>query len=322
MSSFWKEKKVLVTGGTGFIGSHVVKELVKRGAVVTVSTSKRVASNEVSKVLSEVKEKITIVAADLLSVEDCLKVTEGQDIVLNFAAVDGGKQFKLENSEFIFRVNTKIVLNLLQSAKQNNVKRFLITSSIEVYSLSSQKNLTEDTNFLFNWKKKLDGYIWSKIVSEISARMYAEDKFMKVGIVRLGNIYGPHDTTGVEKGRVIPTFIHKALRNEDIIILGSGMQEKPFLFIDDAVQGVLTFMEKLPTSQPINIVGKKYTTIKDLALFIKSLINSSSRIVHLDNEYQITTKRISANKATELIGFTEKVSLKDGLKKTIGQESK
>ncbi|GAJ18785.1 unnamed protein product, partial [marine sediment metagenome] len=115
MSDFWKKKKVLVTGGAGFVGSHLAELLVKKGARVTVAVykrSKRASLDNLEPVLKEIK----IVEADLTYLNDCLRVTKKQEVVFNLAAQDGSVSFKKQHPAFIFRQNLLINLNMLEAA--------------------------------------------------------------------------------------------------------------------------------------------------------------------------------------------------------------
>lgn len=301
---------MLVTGGTGFIGSNMVSELIKRHAVVIVSIQNNKQYN--------LSEKVKIETADLTDMEDCLRLTKNIDIILNFAALDGGSEFKKKHSAEIFRNNVAIVLNILEASRLNNVDRILLMSSIDVYSGEAKSPIKEEDGFLGDFSKDKYGYAWSKRFSEIVAKIYYDQYGLKIAIARAGNVYGKNDFKGIERERVIPTFINKARKNEDIIIWGNGRQKKSFLYIDDLVKGLLNLVEKYPFCDPINIASSEYVSLKDLGEIIIKLNKSKSKIIFKKiNNKTNSNKIININEAKKKIHFGNIMSLNAGLKKII-----
>lgn len=305
MKNFWENKKVLVTGGTGFIGSNMVRELIKRQAAVTVSVQNNI---------SNLPERVKIEKADLTNMEDCLRVTKNIDIILNFAALDGGSAFKKEHAAEMFKNNVTIVLNILEASRLNNIDRVLLMSSIDVYSGDTKSPIKEDDGFLGDFSKDKYGYAWSKRFSEIAAKTYYNQYGLKIAIARVGNVYGLNDFKGVERGRVIPTFIDKAKKNEDIVIWGNGLQKKSFLYVEDLVEALLNLTEKYPACDPVNIASSEYLSLKDLGELIIELYRSKSKIIFqkTKNEESID-KIININKAKKNINFKERTSLCRGI---------
>ena len=301
MKNFWKGKKVIVTGASGFIGSNAVDALVDKGARVSAIVSKKSNQNRAKSNLSDSLSKIKLVSCDLLNPESCLKVFKNHDYVLNFAAMDGSRAFKAKYSADIFKTNVQIVLNVLEAARINKLDRVLLLSSTEVYE--NDKN---------------DGYIQSKKLSEIAARLYFQEYGMKISVARPGNTYGPHDSAGKEKGRVIPTFISKSLSRKKIEIWGSGRQENSFIYVGDLIRGLLSLVERYPNPDPINFVSSSAISISDLANQIIKLTGTKSGISYVKfEELDIKRRRVSSDRAKRLIGFEEKTEFSEGLKKTI-----
>jgi nucleoside-diphosphate-sugar epimerase len=240
-----------------------------------------------------------------------LEVTKNIDIILNFAAMDGGRLFKKTHSAEIFKTNTKIVLNILEAAKANNVDRTLIISSIEVYSDKTKSPIKEEYGFEGELDGNKFGYVKSKRIGEITAKLFSQNG-SKIAIARLGNIYGPTDTIDKKRGRVIPTFIDKALKQEDIVISGNGLQKIAFLYITDLVDSLLDLVEKYPVGEPVNLVGGERISLKELASLIISLTKSKSKIV-ISSKGDNNDRIISIEKARKVIGFSPKVDIKNGI---------
>jgi nucleoside-diphosphate-sugar epimerase len=318
MKNYWKNKKVLVTGASGFIGSHAVEALVKKNAIVTAVVSKNISPEKIKKTLGAVKEKIVIKKADLLSLKDCLAITKNQQVILNFAAMDGGVYFKMNNPAKIFRTNSQIVLNMLEASVVNKVERFLLTSSIEVYPKNLPTRVNERHGFREGLETKTEGYAWSKRFGETAARMYYKEYSLPVTIARFGNVYGPRDYADDEKGRVIPRFIRQSLQGENITIVGNGLQERSFIYVEDLLDTVFRLIETYAVGEPVNVAGAKSITIKDLAQLIINLVGNTNSIVFKDSEDTFSKKRkISIVKVKKITDFKEKESIESGLIKTI-----
>lgn len=313
MKNFWDSKKVLVTGGRGFIGSEIVKELIKRGSRVIITThdsniQKRNNSNDAQ-----------LIKADLTNYKDCFIATKNIDIVLNFAAMDGGYIFKNKYSSEIFRTNTQIILNILEAAKINKVDRVLLMSSIDIYSQKVPSPVNEKFEFIENFNGKNFGYVWSKRFSEIAAKTYYQQYNLKIAIARAGNVYGPRDSKGKEKSRIIPTLIDKAIKGQDIILFGDGSQKKSFLYISDLAEALLNLTEKHPFCDPVNIASQEYISLKDLARLIINLTDSKSKIFFKNDDKLNKHKNltIDTKKARKILSFNPRFSLRSGLIETI-----
>lgn len=318
MKNFWKGKKVLVTGGAGFIGSHIVDTLVQNGAAVTVIVSPKTNQHSINKSLKQVLNVIKILRADLTSLEETLLALKDQEVVLNFAAMDGGKSFKVAYPAQIYKTNTQIVQNVLEASRRNKIERLLIISSIEVYPDMTSSPIKESYAMVEDFSKNSDGYIWSKRFSEVAAKMYSQEYGMKIAVARLGNIYGPRDSLDKEKGRVIPSFINQALKGENITIWGDGKVKRSFLYIDDLAKAVLALTERYAVCDPVNIAGSKVVSIKELAAIIIKEINSNSKIKFIKkNNILSKDKVISIEKAKKVIDFKESMNLVKGIRETI-----
>lgn len=316
MKNFWLNKKVIVTGAAGFIGSHAVDALVNKGAKVTAIISHKHDSKDKKDNLNQSKNRIEILQCNLLGFEGCLNITKGQKIILNFAAMDGGRAYKAKHSVEMFRNNTQIVLNLLEAGRINNIDRILLMSSVEVYSKAFP--FKEDEGFVEGFISYENGYVWSKRFSEIVARMYSEQYGMKIAIARPSNTYGPRDCIDLERGRVIPIFILEALRENSITIWGNGLQKNSFIYVSDLVDALLDLTEKYAVCDPVNIASEKVMSIKDLARIISRLLGKKTKLEFINNVNSTTNDRvINTQKAKKVISLKERVGLEEGLVRTI-----
>lgn len=316
MRKYWKNKKVLVSGGAGFIGSHVVDALVQKGAKVIVQVSPNTSDLRINQNLQNYIKKIKIVKANLEDEKSCMRICARKDVVLNFAGLDGGSTFKREHTAEIFRTNSKIVVNMLEAARISGVKRFLQVSSAEVYPDTIKQPIKESYGFMKGLQEKIDGYAWSKRFSEIASKMYNVQYGMEISVARPSNIYGPRDH--LDKGRVIPTFIKQAMKNEPISVWDGGKQKKSFLYVTDFANAVLGLVEQYKKFDPVNVAGERYITIRKLAEIIISLTNSESIIKDINAPDIVFKDRIlDTQKIKKMTGFKEQEILEDGLKRTI-----
>lgn len=317
MNNFFSAKRVLVTGGAGFIGSHLVEELIKRGASVRVTDSLQHGKLEN---LASCFDKIEFVKANLLSLEECLKVCKDIDIVFNLAAKVAGVSYNVQHSAEMFWVNSMINLNMLEAARRKNVERFLVVSSVCVYPRYPRIPTPETEGFKDDPEPANLGYGWAKRVAELQARLYFEEYGMKIGIVRPANTYGPRDYFDLEEGHVIPALIRKILSGSDMIIVwGTGEQSRTFIYVTDVVEGMLLAMEKYPKPDPINIASDEEIKIKDLVFLIAGLARRKNIKVIFDPNKPMGQPRraLDTTKAKKLLGFKPKVPLEEGLKRTI-----
>lgn len=318
MTNFWQGKRVLVTGGSGFIGSHVVEMLVARGARVTATAHTGGASANHAN-LQAVEEQITVFTVDLTRFEDCARVCREQEIVINLAHLDGSTAFKRARPAHIFRQNMLITLNMLEAARQNQVERFLVMSSAEVYPPDAPAPTPESEAFKALPSPITDGYAWSKRMSEKAGEFYAREYGLQVAIARPNNVYGPRDYLDPRRGRVIPTFIQRIIQSDGtLVIWGTGDQLRTFLYVEDLARGLLDLVEKYPRCDPVNLGGSKEVTIRQLAEAISRL---SGRNVHIvcDPEKPAGAARRACDitKARRVLGFEPRTSLEAGLERTI-----
>jgi GDP-L-fucose synthase len=313
---FFGGKRVLVTGGAGFIGSHVVEMLVRRRAIVTVP----VRATSRLDFLAAVQDQITVVRADLNDRAGTDAVVAGQQIVLNLAAAKGGGiANSIRHQASLFRDNMTAFLNVLDAARAAEVERFLVVSSACVYPQDTTSPTPENEGFKDAPEAANRGYGWSKRMEEYLGQAYAEEFGMPIAIARPYNAYGPRDDFFAEYNHVIPGLLKRILGGEDpLIVWGSGRQTRTFLYVTDFARGLLEVCEKYPVADPINIGSSEETTIADLARTLVELAGLKTRIVFDTSRPEGQLRRTcDTRKAEATVGFRAEVPLREGLDATI-----
>jgi GDP-L-fucose synthase len=313
---FYKGKKVVVTGGAGFVGSHVVEMLLERGAKIVVP----VLPNSKCDFLKNVLGCISVIEADLSRRTDAEKSVAGQEIVLNLAASKGGGiANSMRRHASLFRDNLTPFLNVLEAARVAEVERFLVVSSACVYPRNAANPTPEEEGFKDAPEPANAGYGWSKRMEEYLGKAYAEEFGMKIAIARPYNCYGPRDDFFAPFQHVIPGLIKRIFDGENpLVVWGSGKQTRSFLYVTDFARGLLEVCEKYPFADPLNLGSSEEISIGDLAQLLIELTGAKMKIVFDATKPDGQPRRTcDTSKAEAKIGFRAAVSLKEGLQKTI-----
>jgi GDP-L-fucose synthase len=316
MKNFWKGKKVLVTGGMGFIGSHVVERLITKGADVIVYDN---LQNSSKKNLQHVKGKYRLINGDCADADKAEKASRRQDVVMNIAARVGGIEFNRTHQATMLRDNLLISTIMLEAARKAGVERFLVVSSACVYPRECSVPTPESEGFLSEPEPTNGGYGWAKRMAEKSGQYYAEEFGMKVGIVRPYNCYGPRDHFDPKISHVIPALIKRVFDGENpVSVWGSGKQTRAFLYVDDMAEGMIQAIEKYPVPDPVNLGTDDEISMKELIKKIILLSEIKTQVTFDTTKPDGSPRRNSNNKKMrEKVGFTPQISLDDGLQRTI-----
>ncbi len=310
-----KGAHALVTGGAGFIGSHLVKRLLDLGSEVYVTDNFCRGKEENIEPFSD---RIHLYRVDLTRIENCLLATKGIDYVFHLAASVGGihyiKKENVEGSTPSLLMNT----NMLEAARINDVERFLLASSACVYREKSPElnNFKEEDAYPANPPTT---YGWAKLMGEIQCRSYHLDYGIKCSVTRIFNAYGENENLDPRWSHVIPSLIRKAILypKEEFKIFGDGRQERAFLYVQDCVEGLILGMEKIEDADPVNLGGEEVISIKELA---HKVIRLSGK--KIDLKYDLSgpqgTHRYCAEttKMRRVLGWGPRVPLDEGLKRT------
>ncbi|QWR77103.1 NAD-dependent epimerase/dehydratase family protein [Candidatus Magnetomonas plexicatena] len=308
---FYHNKIVLVTGGTGMVGLHIVEELLKAGARVRVPIH--------SRSLQIKHENIETLSADLMRPEDCLRVTEGVDYVVHAAGATAGAGVSALELMPLLLINTVLTSNMLEAAWRLKVKRFLVFSSSTGYP-AFEHPVREDEMWLEPPHPSYMGYGWQRRYMEKLAEYVHDNSDTKIAIVRPTAVYGRWDNFSLKAGHVIPSLIARALENEDpFVVWGGGKECRDFLHISDFARGSLLVLEKHAVCDAINIGFGQSVTIEELVRVILDACGRSEVKIVFDSSKptKIPYRAVSTEKAAALLGFKPQITLKEGIKDTV-----
>lgn len=308
-----ENKKLLLTGGTGFIGSKLAERLVDRNQVVVLDNGHRDAIHGIR---TASNANLTVITGDVLDLDTVRKAAEGVEYIVHLAAI-AGVDTVLRMPVTTMQVNILGTFNALQVARESpNLLRFVDFSTSEVFGVYAYKVREGDITSLGAVGEARWTYAVSKLATEHLAHNYFRQYGLPTVSVRPFNIYGPGQ---IGEG-AIHRFIVQALKGDDITIHNDGSQIRAWCYVDDIVEGVLATLERPEAlGQAFNIGNpRSVTTIYNLAQQIVRLSSSRSRIVHVPFTSADVELRIpDIGKARELLGFEPQVDLEEGLLRTI-----
>jgi len=317
--------RVLITGGAGFIGSHLAEAYLEEGDEVYIVDDLSTGSMENIEFLQKddhFSNSIFVHIDSILNHETMLELIGICDVVFHLAAAVGVR-YILDNPLESIKINiqgTEKVLELCAKFK----KKVLIASSSEVYGKHTHAPLVETDNIVYGPSSKSRwSYAASKLMDEFTALAYYRTKNLNVAIARLFNTIGPRQTGAY--GMVVPRFIGQALNNDPLTVYGDGSQTRTFTGVKDVVQAFMALVEKQEAfGQVFNIGGTEEISILDLAKRIIALTGSSSEIVLIPYEkayeenFEDMLRRVpSIDKVRQLIGFNPNGNLDGILNKII-----
>jgi GDP-L-fucose synthase len=260
----FKDQKVLITGGTGMIGRSLAQLLHKRGAKITVADVRKPT-------VWDLPPDIEFEQVDLRDFGKCLTLCKGMDYVFHLAGVKGSPKRTLEQPADFFVPMLQFNTNMMEAARWADVKWYLFTSSVGVYSPASVFYEDDVWSTFPSPNDKFAG--WAKRMGELQAEAYKiQYGWNKVSIVRPANVFGPGDTFEGTNAMVIPSLIKKASENDVLEVWGDGSPIRDFIYTDDVARGMVFAVEKGIT-EPINLGSGKGATIKFIGEFIGKQFN-------------------------------------------------
>jgi nucleoside-diphosphate-sugar epimerase len=312
-----KGHKVVVTGSGGFIGGHLVRDLVENGASKICAIDIK-PFDEWYQLFPEADN----LSLDLKEKQNCYQAVTGADLVFQLAADMGGMGF-IENNRGLCMLSVLINTHMLMAARDLGVQRFLYSSSACVYNADKQTNsdvvaLREEDAYP---ALPEDGYGWEKLFSERMCRHFEEDFGLPCRVPRFHNVYGPHGTWDGGREKAPAAICRKVLEaklsgNREIEIWGDGHQTRSFMYIDDCIEGVKAILES-DIREPINLGSSELVTINQLVDVVEELAD-----VRLERKYNLSAPRgvngrnSDNTKITEYLGWEPSTRLRDGMAKT------
>jgi GDP-L-fucose synthase len=310
---------VVITGGTGFIGSHVVESLLQLGAEPTVTTR---GNN--SRFLAHLAGEVQILECDLESYACTRESFNGASVVLHLAGTVAGLEYNASHPASIFQSNLQVFLNAIRAAQAIRADRFLVTSSACVYPRFCAIPTPESEGFVGEPEPTNSGYGWAKRMQEYLAMQYAREFGLPVSIARPYNAYGPRDNFDRSSSHVIPALIRKSFESTDgfVDVWGDGSHSRSFLYVDDFARGLLEVAARYPQSDPVNLGSTEEITIGELAVQIADIVAERKRtaLKVRFNPRALTgqpRRKCDTTKAEKLLGFRTHVSLREGLHRTV-----
>jgi len=304
-------KRIALVGGAGLVGSHLAEELLKDDIkeVVVYDNFVRGKISNLSNVSSD--KRMKIIKANILDSAKLNKATKGMDYICHLAAL---WLLHCQERPFEgFEVNARGMLNVLEAAKKNKVKKLVFSSSASVYGNPVSIPMNEEHPF-----NNYTMYGATKIAGEQFCRYYYAKYKLDYLALRYFNIYGPRQDYRGAYVSVMMKALDKLKSRQSPVIHGDGSQAYDFIHVKDIARANILAMQSPATNQPINIASGVKTSIKEIVELIISLSNSNLRPKYLAQKTKfVTERRASVAKAKRLLGFSSKISLKEGLKELI-----
>jgi UDP-glucose 4-epimerase len=316
---------VLVTGGAGFIGSHLCERLLTSGAEVTCLDN---LSSGRLRYLSAIRreKRFRLIEGDILDPKTVNRALKGVDAVCHLAARVGVKHY-VEHPIEVIRTNVFGTHNLLEACRRKKLKRFVFASTSEVYGKNSEMPLNEESDRVLG-PPDIDRWCYStsKSIDEHLCHSYAREYHIPLVVLRYFNTYGPRQESS-DYGGVVSIFTRRVLDDQPPQVHGDGKQTRSFMFIDDAIDGTLiSIVRSEAEGEAFNIGNPVETTILELAKIIIRVAGKEGElkpefIPHNEfygGSYEDLTRRVPGiSKAKRVLGFQPRVPLMEGLQMTL-----
>ncbi len=314
----------IVAGGAGFIGSALVKHLVKDGISVKVIDNlwrgnlKNLKLSDDEAVIDLNKD---FYLADLTDYSKCLELIREADVVYHLADVVGGIHFVFNNEEFVFRQNVLIDSNVISACLLNNIPNYIYVGTACSFPkhLQMQEGIVALSEEQTYPAEPESSYGWSKLMGEYFAGLHQRSGKINIGLLRFHNVYGPGQSYDPEDSQVIPSLIYKVINLKDglLNVWGSGNQYRDFVFIDDVVESLALVLEHGMNKGLIQIGSEKATTIKELAELIVGISKKRITVRYDASRPEGDRGRIAVcDRARKILGWKPETGLETGLERT------
>jgi UDP-glucose 4-epimerase len=291
--------KVLVTGGSGFIGSHVVDKLRDKGVEVRVFDM----------VMPTFRKDVEFYQGSLLDLEAIRMALNGIDAVYHLAAVADVKDV-YNDPYYSESINVRGTINVLEAVRRSTgVKRVIYGSTTWVYSEVTEQYVDEQTPL----RAPAHLYTATKIASEYYCQSYSKLYNIPITILRYGIPYGPR----ARAGAVVPIFVGKAMRGEPLTIAGDGMQFRKFVYVEDLAEGNMLALKSIGKNKIYNLDGNEKVTIKQIAETVQKVIGNVKIEYVPARPGDFSGKEVSSQLAKTELGWEPKVSFEEGVKRYV-----
>ena len=303
--TFWDNKQILLTGGSGFLGSHVVSELKAHGvdsANIHIPRSKDI---------------------DLRVWENCVNVVQDIDVVIHLAANVGGIGYNQNNPGVLFYDNAIMGIQLMEAARQAEVGKFVAVGTICAYPKFTPVPFKEEELWNGYPEETNAPYGLAKKMMLVQAQAYRQQYGFDAIYLLPVNLYGPGDNFNPESSHVIPALIKKftdAIRNgsDTVEVWGTGSASREFLYVEDAARGIVRAAELFEKPDPVNLGSGMEITIRDLVDTISGITGFTGKIVWDTTKPDGQPKRcLDVSRARDEFGFEAQMSFSEGLKRTV-----
>ncbi|MBA7651351.1 dTDP-glucose 4,6-dehydratase [subsurface metagenome] len=290
--------KALVTGGAGFIGSHVVDKLKDKGVVVRVYD-----------ITPPHRKDVEYYQGSILELDTLRMALGGSDVIYHLGAVADVKEVYNE-PHYAESINVRGTINVLEAARRSEIKRVIYASTIWVYS-DCTSDFVDETMHL---PPPSHFYTATKLASEYYCLAYSKLYGLGTTVLRYGIPYGPR----ARPGAVIPVFVAKALRGEPLTIAGDGSQFRKFVYVEDLAEGSALALKSIANNKIYNLEGNERITIKQIAETIQKILTKEVRIEYIAaRPADFSGKEISNELAKKELNWEPKVSFEEGLRRYI-----
>ena len=300
--------KYLITGGAGFIGSHIARALLEQGADVRVLDNFSSGKRENLKGLD-----VEIVEGDLRDASVVIRAVQGVEVIFHEAAFVSVPE-SMEKPQECLDVNVTGTSMLFEAARKAGVRRVVIASSAAVYGDSDAMPLVENTPL-----KQLSPYAVSKRIDEMYADLFTNQFGLEVAALRYFNVYGPHQRPDSMYAAAVPIFIRRMLDNKPITVYGDGGQTRDLINVRDVVQAnLLASQHPAAPGQIFNVCTGVETRILDLLDILYQLFPNAPKHIHAETRAGDIYRSIGTpRKIKDTLGFDPKVTLAEGLKEAV-----
>jgi len=303
---FWTDKKILVTGGAGFLGSFIVEKLIKEREVdpknIRVPRSKEM---------------------DLRNWKNCEKAVKDRDIVIHLAARVGGIGFNKKYPATLFYDNAIMGIQMLESARQEGVQKFVAIGTVCAYPKYTPVPFREEDLWNGYPEETNAPYGIAKKILLVQVQAYMQQYGFNAIFLLPANLYGPRDNFDPESSHVVPALIKKMIdakleKKDEVVVWGTGKASREFLYVEDAAEGILLATEKYNKPKPVNLGTGKEVTIKELVDLITQLTEYKGKIVWDASKPDGQPRRcLETSRARKEFGFQAKMDFEEGVKRTI-----